>query len=154
MHAYDIDGDGDQDVVSSMRAHAYGLSWFENIPVNGVPKYVEHVILTNVAANPGKVQFSQLHALAVADIDGDGLLDVITGKTAWAHNGKDPGASDPAVVYWFRLKRSGGKVRFEPQFAATKTGIGRQFCVTDVTGDGKVDIVIGNKLGAAVLVQQ
>ena len=28
---YDVDGDGDNDVVTSKAAHAYGLAWFENV---------------------------------------------------------------------------------------------------------------------------
>ena len=31
MLVYDIDGDGDQDIVSSTAAHAFGLAWFENV---------------------------------------------------------------------------------------------------------------------------
>ncbi|MCH7988375.1 MAG: VCBS repeat-containing protein, partial [Planctomycetes bacterium] len=30
MFAYDVDGDGDNDVISSLQAHGWGLSWFEN----------------------------------------------------------------------------------------------------------------------------
>ena len=31
MYAYDVDGDGDNDVISSLAAHSYGLVWFEQI---------------------------------------------------------------------------------------------------------------------------
>ena len=31
MFAYDIDGDGDNDVISSLQAHAFGLAWFEQV---------------------------------------------------------------------------------------------------------------------------
>ena len=29
MYAYDVDGDGDSDVITSLAAHEYGLSWWE-----------------------------------------------------------------------------------------------------------------------------
>ncbi|MDX1365090.1 MAG: hypothetical protein R3243_12815 [Arenibacter latericius] len=51
------------------------------------------------ADNPYGVSFSQLHALEVADIDNDGILEIITGKCFYAHNGRDPGGEDPAVLY-------------------------------------------------------
>lgn len=31
------------------------------------------------------VKFSQLHSVEMADINGDGLLDIVTGKRFWAH---------------------------------------------------------------------
>ena len=30
MFAYDVDGDGDNDLITSLNAHGWGLSWFEN----------------------------------------------------------------------------------------------------------------------------
>lgn len=35
MHVYDVDGDGDGDVITSLAAHGYGLSWFEQIKKMG-----------------------------------------------------------------------------------------------------------------------
>ncbi|MFO0871896.1 MAG: hypothetical protein U0935_23470 [Pirellulales bacterium] len=29
MHVYDVDGDGDNDVITSLQAHGFGLAWFE-----------------------------------------------------------------------------------------------------------------------------
>ena len=31
MYAYDVDGDGDNDVITSLQAHGYGLAWFEHV---------------------------------------------------------------------------------------------------------------------------
>ena len=46
------------------------------------------------------VSFSQPHAVALADIDQDGLIDIVTGKRFWAHGSDgDPEPNAPAVVY-------------------------------------------------------
>ncbi|MCA9112695.1 MAG: VCBS repeat-containing protein, partial [Planctomycetaceae bacterium] len=97
MFAYDFDGDGDNDVVTSMQAHAWGLSWFENVVgENGTIDFKPHLIMgEKPEENADGVAFSQLHALALHDMDGDGLKDLVTGKCYWAHNGHDPGARDP-----------------------------------------------------------
>jgi hypothetical protein len=29
MYAYDVDGDGDNDVITALDAHGYGLAWYE-----------------------------------------------------------------------------------------------------------------------------
>lgn len=153
MFAYDVDGDGDQDLVSSLDAHGYGLSWFEQQLAGGIRQFVEHVILPpNPQATP--VQFSQLHALNMRDVNGDGLLDIVTGKTFWAHLGSDPGALDPAVLYWFELRRNAGTVTFVPHLIDDDSGIGRQFVVTDVNDDGHQDIVVGSKKGISVFRRQ
>ena len=149
IHVYDVDGDGDSDLISSRDAHGYGLSWFENVAAGGSITFVEHVILPATAA-AGPVQFSQLHGLAVEDVDGDGLKDIVTGKTFWAHLGSDPGALDPAVVYWFELQRSAGMVTYVPHRIHDSAGIGRQVIVADVSGDGRPDVIVGNRKGVCV----
>ncbi len=39
MHAYDVDGDGDNDVITSLDAHAYGLAWYEQFNEDGQIKF-------------------------------------------------------------------------------------------------------------------
>ena len=34
----------------------------------------------------------------------DGIMDFVTGKRYFAHQGKDPGGLEPAVIYWFELQ--------------------------------------------------
>jgi len=146
---YDIDGDGDNDIVTSLWAHGWGLAWFENELKEGVVNLKKHVIMPQEAKpGVGGVVFSQTHALAMGDFNGDGLTDFVTGKRWWAHGGNDPGAAQPAVIYWFELKRSKKHgVEFIPHLIDTDSGVGCQIAVHDLNGDGKTDIGIGNKKG-------
>ncbi len=160
MHAVDFDGDGDQDVLTSKAAHAYGLSWFENLSESVATEFREHVIMPqDPAAGSTEPQFSQLHAVAVADVNRDGIPDIVTGKRYWAHGGNDPGGNDPAVLYWYETVRkdtvgsSGGTVEFRPHLIDRNSGVGTQVEARDINGDGRVDVLVGNKKGLFVFLQ-
>jgi hypothetical protein len=146
MHAFDADGDGDQDVATSIQAHGYGLSWFEQTSPG---TFAERSILPLVPTQAW--HFSQMHAVGAADIDGDGLEDLVTGKTFLAHLGTDPGAFDPAVLYVFLQRRDPILgTRFDPVLVHADSGVGRQVDLVDLDGDGRTDIVVGNKKGVFV----
>ncbi|MDB9741702.1 VCBS repeat-containing protein [Akkermansiaceae bacterium] len=156
MFAYDVDGDGDNDVVTALNAHAYGFAWFEQANEGGVISFTPHMIMNKKPSeNPYGVAFSQLHSMGAADIDGDGIKDIVTGKCFYAHGGKDPGAEEPAVLYWFRTTRDEkGNVEFVPYLIDSNSGVGRQIATEDVNGDGKIDIVTSNKKGVFVFLQK
>jgi hypothetical protein len=137
IHAYDFDGDGDADLATSS-PHAYGMWWWER--TGAAPgAFTEHRIAD---------WFSQSHALALADIDGDGLADLLSGKRWYAHGPTgDPGSQEPAVLVWFRLVRAGGQVRFERHLIDANSGVGTQFLAVDVNADGWLDVVTSNKKG-------
>ena len=78
--------------------------------------------------------------LATHDMDGDGLKDIVTGKTYWSHHKQSPQWDAGAVVYWFKLVRSKDGVDFVPQRADTDSGLGRQVSIGDVNGDGFIDL--------------
>ena len=154
MFAYDVNGDGLNDVITSLAAHGYGLAWFEQIRTGDDITFREHVFMNKQPAdNKYGVCFSQLHALDLADMDGDGLKDIITGKRFWAHGATgDPEPNAPAVLYWFKLVRHGDKsVDFVPQLIDIDSGVGTQVVTGDVNGDKLLDVVVGNKKGAFVL---
>jgi hypothetical protein len=155
MHAYDVDGDGDNDVVTSLAAHEYGLAWHEQFKDGEQVAFRQHVILGDrPAANRYGVVFSELHSVNLADIDGDGLKDIITGKTFWSHHRQSPMWDAGAVVYWFRLVRNKDGVDFVPYKADGDSGIGRQVIVHDINGDGLPDLAAGGMKGAHVLLHK
>ena len=135
----DLDGDGDADVLGSS-AHGYGIAWCEQTP-NGWQKHdIDDAI-------------SQTHAIAVADINGDGLPDFVTGKRFWAHNGHDPGSFQPAYLFWFEQKREAGRPTFIKHTIDTDSGVGLHFAIVDLNGDKLPDIVTSNKKGVFIFQQ-
>ncbi|QDV45982.1 FG-GAP repeat protein [Stieleria neptunia] len=155
MFAYDFDGDGDNDVLSVQNAHGYGLSWFERRGTGDEFLFVEHPILGRQPAdNPYGLAISQMHAVALTDIDGDGVMDIVTGKRFWAHGGNDPGASELPVLYWLRTVRSDYGVDFQPHLIDVRVGVGTQLTTADIDRNGHVDVLVGNKLGTYVLLNR
>jgi hypothetical protein len=156
MYAYDVNGDGRNDVITSLAAHGYGIAWFEqlsNLSAGGEIQFRQHVFMNKEPQeNPYGVKFSQLHALDLVDMDGDGLKDLVTGKRFWAHGptgDAEPGAA--AVLYWFKLVRTADhQVDFVPYLIHNDSGIGTQVLAKDINGDGLPDIVVGNKKGTFV----
>jgi hypothetical protein len=98
--------------------------------------------------------FSELHSVSLADVDGDGLKDIVTGKTYWSHHTQSPLWDAGAVVYWFKLVRGKDRVDWIPYRAADETGVGRQVTVADVNADHLPDIVVGGMKGAHVLLHE
>ena len=153
IHAYDIDGDNDNDLVMSLAAHGYGLAWFEQKESDGKRIFEQHTLLREDGKPIGNLSpFSQLHAVEVADINGDGLKDIITGKCRFAHGpAGDPDPQGDPVLYWFELNRSDGKPSFTPHLISQKPGVGRQIAIGDANQNGRLDIAIGNKVGTSLL---
>lgn len=133
MVVLDVDGDGDSDVLSS-GAHHYGIWWYEQTKETWASHEIDRSI-------------SQLHALHPADLNRDGLPDLVTGKRFWAHREGDEGIDDPAIVCWFELRREGGRPFFIRHDIDSDSGVGLHFQVVDFDSDGLLDIVTSNKKG-------
>jgi hypothetical protein len=139
MCVWDFDGDGDNDVLGSS-AHGYGIAWCEQTPAGW-------------KTHPIDDAHSQTHAIHLADINGDGLMDFVTGKRFWAHNGRDPGSYEPAVLCWFELRLSARDVRWVQHRIDSNSGVGLHFQIVDVNSDGLLDIVTSNKKGVFLFEQ-
>lgn len=161
MYLCDVKGDGGRDLVSSLDAHGYGLAWFERLadsPDSAEPRFQPHFILDpGRPADRRRVSFTEPHALNVADLDGDGRPDLVTGKRKWAEGAKgpDPETDGASVLYWFRLVRRAGQApAFAPYLIDSDSGVGEQVWVGDLNGDGRPDIAVSNKNGTFVFIQE
>ena len=148
MYAYDVDGDGKADVLSTS-AHKFGIWYHKQRPADkfGNPAFEKVVLFPKLV--------SETHAAHLTDIDGDGRPDLVTGKRWWSHGKSEPGSDGPAAIYWLKnTKGADGIATFTPMTIDEDSGIGTQFEVADINGDGLLDVVTSNKKGVRVIVQQ
>ena len=135
----DVDQDGRNELIVG-GGHRYGLDWYEVLPqADGDIEFVRHPI------DPCN---SQYHDLVWVDLDGDGMCELVTGKRYRAHNGNDPGSSDPVGIYYFKWTGEGfAKQVIDYGPARIGTGCGIALAVADLGGNGRPDIVAPGKDG-------
>jgi hypothetical protein len=158
MLVYDVDGDGLADIITAWNCHEYGLVWWQQVRnASGQIDWKKHTILSPTPdMTAPDFRLSQMHALELVDMNGDGLKDILTGKRFWAHGpagDKEPDA--PAVVLWFELHRDGqGNATFVPHLIDEDSGVGTQVAATDLNNDGRPDVIVANKKGIFVHLSQ
>jgi hypothetical protein len=158
MAVYDVNGDGLNDVVTSLQAHGWGLAWFEQKrDKDKTVSFVRHMIMDDPssAKNAGGVSFSQLHGTAVADVDGDGVQDFLVGKRYWSHldDYYDPDPYGPAVLYWYKTVRNPkapGGAEFVPELIHNRSGAGSDLLAADLNKDGAIDVVTATRTGTFI----
>jgi hypothetical protein len=155
---HDFDGDGDTDVVWGM-GHDFGLHWLkQSTDVEGKRVWTKEAIDTT---------FSQVHTLHLADFDGDGEMDFVTGKRIYAH-ASEPGATAEPCLFLYKHDRSTSKwvkevvysgdpaplAPLDPEqrdamkdFRPGSAGTGLQMAIHDLDGDGDLDIIAPGKSG-------
>jgi len=134
---YDVNNDGKMDIIYG-HGHSYGIYWLEQQGDGANRHWVKHTI---------DESFSQVHALKLVDLDGDGQPELLAGKRYRGHSGHDPGSYDPIVVYYYKIDRKTAQfTRYAISVNGT-AGAGTQFITEDMDGDGDIDIVTAGKTG-------
>jgi len=142
IYVLDVNGDGFPDLVTSF-GHDYGIFWYEQKKdAAGNRTWLKHVIDN---------AWSQAHALTLADLNGDGRPELITGKRYYAHE-HDPGANEPLGVYWYETIQTPRGLQWRRHIIdySTRAGGGMQIPVVDLDGDGDLDVIVAGKSGIFV----
>ncbi len=145
MHVMDVNNDSTMDVISAS-AHRVGVWWHQMVKDEaGRLNWEHHTISYTV---------SQTHAVAVADFNGDGYQDLVTGKRYFAHLERynpsnrttiDPGTYEKPVILWF--EHTSKPPYWIEHEIDDNSGVGLNIEVHDMNNDGLVDIIIANKRG-------
>jgi hypothetical protein len=121
LQAGDFDGDGDPDLVSAQTNSAVSL----------LANRGDGTFAAAVETQLGFTPF----AFAVADLDGDGHLDLATGNQ---------GAGTMAVLF------NDGTGTFARAFRYATGGLPRFVAAADFDGDGNMDVVCNNRIGSSL----
>lgn len=140
MQVMDLDMDGKNDVLSTS-AHALGMWWHRQIN--------DHTFTTETMSTTT----AQTHATILADLNGDGKPEMITGKRYLAHNGNDSGDGDAPILLYFTFT-PGEKPYYKEHIIDRDSGVGLNIGIADMDADGKLDIIIANKNGVFLFVNQ
>lgn len=120
----DVNGDGSEDIIfASCPMYNHKISWYENVAGNG-SLFVEHVI-----AESHKFIAADNCAIHVADLNGDGWVDVLSGVF-----GQD--------ISWFENMGNGSFVEHGIQKRREKSV--NHIYSADLTGDGLFDAIIAD----------
>ncbi|HEU5124506.1 MAG TPA: family 16 glycoside hydrolase [Verrucomicrobiae bacterium] len=157
MGVFDVNGDGLNDVVTSLNAHGFGLAWFEQqrAPDGGI-SFVRHMIADDYGStNSGGITFSEAHGAAFGDLDNDGVIDFIVGKRYWSHLDSyfDPDPYGAPVLYWYRTVRNAsasGGAEFVPQLIHNRSGAGSDVLLVDLNKDGFEEVIVSTDRGTFV----
>lgn len=143
----DVDDDSRNDIIWG-RGHDYGIYWWQQAKPkpDGTTTWKKHLI---------DKSWSQAHCMAWADLDGDGKGELITGKRVRGHGGRDPGAKEPACLFYYTWDSAARKfVRHTISPPGGGVGTGMQICVADLNGDGRPDIAVAGKSGTWLLINE
>lgn len=135
MYVRDLNGDKRPDILTTM-GHSCGVLWFEQA---GDGNWTRHVI---------DAAWSAAHASTLADMDGDGRVDFVTGKRAQIHSDAAAAERDHLGMYWYTLPNGSSQAPTRHVIEdGGSMGGGLQIVAIDIDGDGDLDIVASGKTG-------
>ena len=143
MFTLDADGDGLRDIFCTS-AHGTGIFWCRQTKPDKFETTTMH-----------KGLIHETHSANMVDLNGDGRLDLVTGRRFFAHGFRPEKAGDPSQLYWFDIKTNKGEApELIPTLIDDQSGVGAQFVTEDFNADGKIDIVISNRKGVFLFTQK
>jgi uncharacterized repeat protein (TIGR01451 family) len=127
VHAVDLDGDGDLDVVSAESGDAQ-VVWYVNVGGGG----------TLWGRNPMFFDADSGHSAHASDVDGDGDLDIVSAFTSISSN--------EHTIAWHENLGGG----FWPLHTISSATVPRAVYAADVDGDGDLDVLAASFFGAKI----
>lgn len=116
VHANDVDGDGDLDVLGT--SYGSAIKWYENNGQDSI-SWTAHTVTST---------FSQAHEVYSADIDGDSDIDVL-------------GAASELNRISLWINEGGVPVTWTEQIIDPNAGMAKSVRTADIDGDGLMDIL-------------
>ena len=85
-------------------------------------------------------------------MNGDGRLDLVTGKRFQSRNVAAAGDDEPLGIYWYEFTANNGAINWTRHTISFggKAGAGLQIVARDFDGDGDADVVSAGKSGLFV----
>jgi len=117
VHAADVDGDGDIDVLGAA-GFADDITWWENLEGTGL-SWSEHTV---------DGEFDYATSVYAADVDGDGDFDVL-----------GTGAYEDAVTWWENLDGTG--LNWSEHTVESEFDNAKSVYASDLDGDGDIDVL-------------
>lgn len=160
---HDVDGDGDTDLIWG-RGHNVGNYWTEQRSGKPQPpaaitaaKEVDDATMLALVGGGAWVthaidtSWSCCHAPMLADLDGDGEVELVAGKRYQGHEGRDPGENEPLVVFSYQFDKATRTWRQRTVSRHPRCGLDLDPKCVDIDADGDLDILAPARSGLMLL---
>ena len=153
---HDVDSDGDNDLIWG-RGHRYGLYWLENggkLEASGARNLGSENSQSAIRNPQSKTtwtwrvidtSWAQPHSIFLADLDGDGKQDLVTGKRYMGHEGKDPGEYDVLCGYFYSFDPKQKSWHRREIHHGHRAAFGLDPKAADIDNDGDLDLIAADR---------